>query len=179
MFALLFILPIKIRVGENDKKPEESQEKSLNEIEEKNETISETYLKSLNNFLITTNQFEFKYNCARIDDNFNQEYRYESQDKSVYYQISLEQKDKKEVEQNIKEIKNNVLYQGGLINEIQLSGIKATEISLSNGIGLFTSTRLILLYTRKYFIVIIVSSYDSQIADGVTQHFKQTFKLKF
>lgn len=173
-----FTLPMKILVNEDDKKTDESQERPLKEAEEKNEIISETYLKSLDNFLIATNQFEFKCNCVRVDGDFNQEYRYESQDKTVYYQISIEQKDEKEAEQNIKEVKNNVLYQGGLINEIQLSGIKATEISLSNGVGLFANTRLILLYTRGYFIAIIVSSYNSQIADEVNQHFIKTFKLK-
>lgn len=178
MVRSAFTLPMKIRVDEDDKKPRESQERPLKEAEEKNEIISESYLKSLDNFLITTNQFEFKCNCVRVDGDFKQEYRYESQDKTVYYQISIEQKDEKEAEQNIKEVKNNVLYQGGLINEIQLSGIKATEISLSNGVGLFANTRLILLYTRGYFIAIIVSSYNSQIADEVTQHFIKTFKLK-
>jgi len=173
-----FTLPMKILVNEDDKKTDESQERPLKEAEEKNEIISESYLKSLDNFLITTNQFEFKCNCVRVDGDFKQEYRYESQDKTVYYQISIEQKDEKEAEQNIKEVKNSVLYQGDLINEIQLSGIKATEISLSNGVGLFANTRLILLYTRGYFIAIIVSSYNSQIADEVNQHFITTFKLK-
>lgn len=173
-----FTLPMKIRINEDDKKSEESQEKPLNEVEEKNEIISESYLKLLDNFLISTDLFEFKCNCTFVKHDDKREHRYESQDGSAYYQISIEKKDEKEAEQNIKEVKNNVLYQGGLINEIQLSGIKATEISLSNGVGLFANTRLILLYTRGYFIAIIVSSYNSQIADEVTQHFIKTFKLK-
>lgn len=173
-----FKLPMRIQVNKDDEKTEETQEKSLNEVEEKNETISETYLKSLDNFLVTNNQFEFKCNCTIVKDDNNKEYRYESRDGSAYYQISIEKKDEKEVEQTIKEAKSNVIYHGGLVNEIKLSGMKATDISLSNGVGLFTNTRLILLYIQGYFISIIVSSYDSQVADEVTQHFKQTFKLK-
>lgn len=178
MVRSAFTLPMKIRVNEDDKKPDESQEKTLNEVEEKNEMISETYLKTLDNFLVNTDLFEFKCNCTFVKDDNNKEYRYESRDGSAYYQISIEKKDEKEVEQTIKEAKSNVIYHGGLVNEIKLSGMKATDISLSNGVGLFTNTRLILLYIQGYFISIIVSSYDSQVADEVTQHFKQTFKLK-
>ena len=173
-----FKLPMRIRVNKDDEKTEETQEKSLNEVEEKNETISETYLESLNNFLVTNNQFEFKCNCIFVKNN-NKEYHYESQDELIYYQISIEKKDEKEVEKTIEEVKKNVIYQGGLANEIKLSGIKATEISLSSkGVGLFSNSKMIVSYKEGYLIGIIISSEDSQIADAVTEHFKQTFKLK-
>lgn len=174
-----FTLPMKIRINEDDKKSEESQEKPLNEVEEKNEIISESYLKSLDNFLIRTDLFEFKCNCTFVKHDDKREHRYESQDGSAYYQISIEKKDEKEVEKTIEEVKKNVIYQGGLANEIKLSGIKATEISLSSkGVGLFSNSKMIVLYKEGYLIGIIISSEDSQIADAVTQHFKQTFKLK-
>lgn len=174
-----FTLPMKIRINEDDKKSEESQEKPLNEVEEKNEIISESYLKSLDNFLISTDLFEFKCNCTFVKHDDKREHRYESQDGSAYYQISIEKKDEKEVEQTIKEAKSNVIYHGGLANEIKLSGIKATEISLSSkGVGLFSNSKMIVLYKEGYLIGIIISSEDSQIADAVTQHFKETFKLK-
>lgn len=175
----VFTLPMKIRVNEEDEKTEESQEKALNKTDEKNEVISETYIKMLDSFVVKTDLFEFKCNCVRVDDDFNQEYRFESQDKKVYYQVSIEQKDEKEVKKNIEEVKKNVLYQGGVINEIQLSGIKATEISLSTkGVGVFSNVHLILLYQQGYFIAISVSSYNLPIADVASQHFIKTFKLK-
>ena len=174
-----FTLPMKIRINEDDKKSEESQEKPLNEVEEKNETISETYLKSLDNFLISTDLFEFKCNCTYVKHDDKREHRYESQDGSAYYQISIEKKDAKEAEQTIKDVKINMINLGFIVSEIQLSGSKAVEMTIyTSSYRPFSKSKMIVLYKEGYFIGIIISSEDSQIADAVTQHFKQTFKLK-
>ncbi len=169
-----FTLPMKIRINEEDEKTEESQEKPINEVKEKKETISETYLKSLDNFLVNTDLFEFKCNCTFVKNDNDTGYYYESQDKSAYYQVFMEKKDVKEAEQTIKDLKINSINQGILADEIQLSGSKAVELS----IGRFSNSKMIVLYKEDYLIGIVISSEDPQITDAVTKHFKQNFKLK-
>lgn len=174
-----FIMPMKIRVDEDDKKPRETQEKSLNEVEEKNETISETYLKSLDNFLINTDLFEFKCNCTFVKNDNKKDFYYNSQDESAYYQISIEKKDAKEAEQTIKDVKINMINLGFIVSETQLSGSKAVELTINTrSYRPFSKSKMILFYNEGYFIGIVISSEDPKIADAVTQHFKQTFKLK-
>jgi len=170
-----FTLPVRLRADQI-----QSVKKNYEEtVSQESNVLSDDLIELLNKQQIETEYFEFKCNCTLVNDNNNQEYRFEDQDKTAYYQISIEQKDEKEAEQIIKELKSNILYHGGLVNAIQLSGIKATEISLSSdGVGLFTNKHLILLYTQGYFVVVMISSYDTEIVDVVTQHFKQTFKLK-
>ena len=179
MVRSAFTLPMKIRVNEDDKKPRETQEKSLNEVEEKNETISETYLKSLDNFLINTDLFEFKCNCIFVKKDNKKDLYYESQDESAYYQISIEKKDAKEAEQTIKDVKINMINQGFIVSEIQLSESKAVELTIyTRSYRPFSKSKMIVLYKEGYFIGIVISSEDPKIADAVTEHFKQTFKLK-
>ncbi len=174
MVRSVFTLPMKIRVNKEDEKTEEIQEKSFSQAVEKKEAISETYLKSLDNFLVTTNQFEFKCNCTFVKNN-NNEYHYKNQDESVYYQIYIEKKNEKEVEQLIKNISNK----GFLVDDIQLFGSKAIEVSIyTNSTGLFSNSKMIILFKEGYLIVINISSEDPQIANTVTKYFKQTFKLK-
>lgn len=179
MVRSAFTLPIKIRVDEDDKKPRETQEKSLNEVEEKNETISETYLKSLDNFLINTDLFEFKCNCTFVKNDNKKDFYYNSQDESAYYQISIEKKDAKEAEQTIKDVKINMINLGFIVSETQLSGSKAVELTINTrSYRPFSKSKMILFYNEGYFIGIVISSEDQKIADAVTQHFKKTFKLK-
>ncbi|UUV21892.1 energy transducer TonB [Paenimyroides aestuarii] len=175
----VFRLPMKIRADEKTEKSEEVEEKSLSQVLEKKEAISQTYLKSLDNFLVNTDLFEFRCNCTFVKNDHKKEYRYESQDGFVYYQISIEKKDAKEAEQTINDVKSNMINQGFIVSEIQLSGNKAVELTINTrGYGPYGKSKMIILYNEGYFIGIIISSEDPQIADAVTEHFKQTFKLK-
>lgn len=101
----------------------------------------------------------------------------EMDDDKVYRFV--QKKAEPKAEQTIKDVKINMINLGFIVSEIQLSGSKAVELTIyTRGYGPFSKSKMIVLYKEGYFIGIVISSEDPKIADAVTEHFKQTFKLK-
>lgn len=172
-----FILPITIKIN--------NPEADANQPVYLTEDAIKTFKDSLNSFLIDTDYFDLKCNCALVrssknDDLQSEEFIMQSQDNKATYNVALRKLNKEQAEKELETVKSEALKQNAKVNTVKFNGVSATEIIVNMPNGDYVDNyRMLFLYKKQYVVAVSVVSYKKQIADLLFGHLKHNFKLKF
>ena len=166
MVRSAFTLPMKIRVNEEDKKTEETEE-----VEETGALITVS--------TVETEYFKLKCNDCKVRTGISEtDYRIESKDKSVEYQITIMQVPEDIGNELVEMLNENVQDPNATFKDIAFLDIPMKEIGFYS-YGLRNPyIQIVLFYKNGHFIGISAASSKPELAVKFMNELKQTFKLK-